>query len=130
MGRVDDCVAIAERPEVIFTTFGDAMRVPGSRKSLLQAKAEGADVRMVYSPMDALALAREQPGPGGGLLRPRLRDHDAVDRADDAPGAKREGVANFSVFCNHITIVPTIKAILDSPTCSSTGSSGPAMSRW
>ena len=47
MGRVDDCVAIAERPEVIFTTFGDAMRVPGSRKSLLQAKADGADVRMV-----------------------------------------------------------------------------------
>ena len=47
MGRVDDCVAIAERPEVIFTTFGDAMRVPGSRKSLLAAKADGADVRMV-----------------------------------------------------------------------------------
>ena len=58
MGRVDDCVAIAERPEVIFATFGDAMRVPGSRKSLLQAKADGADVRMVYSPLDALALAR------------------------------------------------------------------------
>jgi hydrogenase expression/formation protein HypD len=61
MGRVDDCVAIAERPGVIFTTFGDAMRVPGSRKSLLQAKAEGADIRMVYSPMDALALARSNP---------------------------------------------------------------------
>ena len=61
MGRVDDCVAIAERPEVIFTTFGDAMRVPGSRKSLLKAKAEGADVRMVYSPLDALAIARKNP---------------------------------------------------------------------
>ncbi|MGL1409757.1 hydrogenase formation protein HypD, partial [Vibrio parahaemolyticus] len=48
-------------PNVIFTTFGDAMRVPGSKKSLLQAKAEGADVRMVYSPMDALALARNNP---------------------------------------------------------------------
>src|ERR1700710_984044 len=59
MGRVDDCVALAERPEVIFTTFGDAMRVPGSRKSLLQAKADGADIRMVYSPMDALALAKK-----------------------------------------------------------------------
>jgi len=59
MGRVDDCVSIAERPEVIFTTFGDAMRVPGSKVSLLQAKADGADVRMVYSPMDALALARK-----------------------------------------------------------------------
>ena len=51
MGRVDDCIAIAQRPEVIFTTFGDAMRVPGSQKSLLQAKADGADVRMVYSPL-------------------------------------------------------------------------------
>src|ERR1700722_14882595 len=61
MGRVDDCVAIAERAEVIFTPFGDAMRVPGSRKSLLKAKAEGADVRMVYSPLDALAIARKNP---------------------------------------------------------------------
>ena len=61
MGRVDDCVALAERPEVIFTTFGDAMRVPGSRKSLLKAKADGADVRMVYSPLDALAIARANP---------------------------------------------------------------------
>ena len=61
MGRVDDCIAIAERPGVIFTTFGDAMRVPGSKKSLLQARADGADVRMVYSPLDALALARKNP---------------------------------------------------------------------
>ena len=61
MGRVDDCVALAERPDVIFTTFGDAMRVPGSKKSLLRAKADGADVRMVYSPLDALQLARTNP---------------------------------------------------------------------
>ena len=61
MGRVDDCVALAERPEVIFTTFGDAMRVPGSQKSLLQAKADGADIRMVYSPLDALNLAKKNP---------------------------------------------------------------------
>ena len=72
MGRVDDCVTLAERPEVIFTTFGDAMRVPGSRKSLLKAKAEGADVRMVYSPLDALALARKNPATGGDLLRSGL----------------------------------------------------------
>lgn len=61
MGRVDDCVALARRPEVIFTTFGDAMRVPGSSTSLLKAKADGADVRMVYSPVDALAIARANP---------------------------------------------------------------------
>jgi len=61
MGRVDDCLALAEQPDVIFTTFGDALRVPGSKKSLLQAKAEGADVRIVYSPLDALELARKHP---------------------------------------------------------------------
>ena len=61
MGRVDDCVAIAEQPDVIFTTFGDAMRVPGSKKSLQQANSDGCDVRMVYSPMDALDIARKNP---------------------------------------------------------------------
>ena len=89
MGRVDDCVAIAEAAGVIFTTFGDAMRVPGSRKSLLQAKADGADVRMVYSPMDALTLAHAESRPRGRFLRPRLRDHDAVDGADRAAGRSR-----------------------------------------
>ncbi len=114
MGRVDDCVALAERPDVIFTTFGDAMRVPGSQKSLLQAKAEGADVRMVYSPMDALALARKHPD--------RQVIFFALGFETTMPStaltvlqAEREGIDNFSLFCNHITTVPTIKAILDSP---------------
>ncbi len=124
MGRVDDCVAIAERPEVIFTTFGDAMRVPGSRKSLLQAKADGADVRMVYSPMDALALARKNPerevvffGIGFETTMPST--------ALTVLQAEREDIKNFSVFCNHITIVPTIKAILDSPDLHLDGFLGP-----
>ena len=124
MGRVDDCIAIAENPAVIFTTFGDAMRVPGSQKSLLQAKAEGADIRMVYSPMDALALARSHP------------DRDVVffglgfettmpSTALTILQAEADGVGNFSVFCNHITIVPTIKAILDSPGLQLDGFLGP-----
>ena len=124
MGRVDDCVAIAERPEVIFTTFGDAMRVPGSRKSLLQAKADGADIRMVYSPMDALALARRHPtrevvffGIGFETTIPST--------ALTVLQAEREGIKNFSIFCNHITIVPTIKAILDSPDLRLDGFLGP-----
>jgi hydrogenase expression/formation protein HypD len=124
MGRVDDCVAIAERPEVIFATFGDAMRVPGSHKSLLQAKADGADVRMVYSPMDALALARKNParevvffGIGFETTMPST--------ALTVLQAEREGIENFSVFCNHITIVPTIKAILDSPDLHLDGFLGP-----
>lgn len=114
VGRVDDCVVLAERSEVIFTTFGDAMRVPGSRKSLLQSKAEGADVRMVYSPMDALDLARNNPhrevvffGLGFETTMPST--------ALTVLQAAREGIDNFSLFCNHITTVPTIKAILDSP---------------
>jgi hydrogenase expression/formation protein HypD len=124
MGRVDDCVAVAERAEVIFTTFGDAMRVPGSRKSLLQAKADGADVRMVYSPMDALALARKNParevvffGIGFETTMPST--------ALTVLQAELEGIRNFSVFCNHITIVPTIKAILDSPDLHLDGFLGP-----
>ncbi len=124
MGRVDDCVAIAETPGVIFATFGDAMRVPGSRKSLLQAKAEGADVRMVYSPLDALALAGENPrrevvffGLGFETTMPST--------AFTILQAEAEGVANFSLFCNHITIIPTIKAILDSPELNLDGFLGP-----
>ncbi len=124
MGRVDDCVAIAERPEVIFTTFGDAMRVPGSKKSLAQAKAEGADVRMVYSPMDALEIARKNPerevvffGLGFETTMPST--------ALTVLQAEADGIENFSVFCNHITIVPTMKAILDSPDLHLDGFLGP-----
>src|SRR5262247_901461 len=61
LGRVDDAISIARHEGVIFTTFGDMVRVPGSKTSLLQAKAEGADVRMVYSPLDALKLAKRNP---------------------------------------------------------------------
>jgi hydrogenase expression/formation protein HypD len=124
MGRVDDAVSIAERPGVIFTTFGDAMRVPGSGKSLLTARAQGADVRMVYSPMDALALARAHPD--------REVVFFAIGFETTMPAtaltvleAEAQGIENFSVFCNHITIVPTIKAILDSPDLQLDGFLGP-----
>ena len=88
MGRVDDGIAIAHEPGVIFTCFGDMMRVPGSDGTLLEAKAEGADVRMVYSPLDALRIAKAEPRPRGRLLRDRLRDHGAVDRADPEARAR------------------------------------------
>lgn len=124
MGRVDDCVALAEMPGVIFTTFGDAMRVPGSKKSLLQAKADGADVRMVYSPLDALQIARENPenevvffGLGFETTMPST--------AMTILQAEAEGTKNFSLFCNHITIIPTVKAILDSPDLQLDGFLGP-----
>ena len=124
MGRVDDCVAIAEHPQVIMTTFGDAMRVPGSKKSLLQAKAEGADVRTVYSPLDALKLAQKHPdtevvffGLGFETTMPST--------AMTVLQAEAMGVRNFSLFCNHITIIPTVKAILDSPDLQIDGFLGP-----
>lgn len=124
MGRVDDCVALAERPEVIFTTFGDAMRVPGSKKSLLKAKADGADVRMVYSPLDALSLAKNNPDReviffGLGFETTMPSTAMTVLQAD------AQNVRNFSLFCNHITIIPTIKAILDDPDLRLDGFLGP-----
>jgi hydrogenase expression/formation protein HypD len=124
MGRVDDCVSIAENPSVIFATFGDAMRVPGSRKSLLQAKAEGADVRMVYSPMDALALARSNPDREVVFFALGF-ETTMPSTALTILQAESEGIENFTVFCNHITIVPTIKAILDSPGLQLDGFLGP-----
>lgn len=124
MGRVDDCVAIAERPNVIFTTFGDAIRVPGSKKSLLQAKAEGADVRMVYSPLDSLSIAKKNPdkevvffGLGFETTMPST--------AFTVLKAEEDGIKNFSLFCNHITIIPTVKAVLDSPDLQLDGFLGP-----
>ncbi len=124
MGVIDDCIAIAEKPNVIFTTFGDAMRVPGSQKSLLQAKAEGCDIRMVYSPLDALTLAKKNPdkevvffGLGFETTMPST--------ALTVQQAAKEQVNNFSLFCNHITIIPTIKAMLDSPDMRLDGFLGP-----
>ncbi len=124
MGRIDDCLAIAERPEVIFTTFGDAMRVPGSKKSLLQAKAEGCDIRMVYSPMDALTLASKHPDREVVFFAIGF-ETTMPSTALTVLAAERAGVENFSLFCNHITIVPTIKAILDSPGLTIDGFLGP-----
>jgi hydrogenase expression/formation protein HypD len=124
MGRVDDCLSIAEQPGVIFTTFGDAMRVPGSRKSLMQAKAEGADIRMVYSPLDALAIARANPGRETvffGLGFETTMPSTALTILQ----AERDSITNFSVFCNHITIVPTLRAILESPDLQLDGFLGP-----
>ncbi|MDQ1385873.1 MAG: hydrogenase expression/formation protein HypD [Actinomycetota bacterium] len=124
MGRIDDAIAVAETRDVVFTSFGDMMRVPGGEGNLLQAKARGADVRFVYSPLDALRIAVESP------------DRDvvffAVGFETTAPStaltllqAREHNVTNFSVFCNHVTIVPPIKAILESPDLRLDGFLGP-----
>lgn len=124
MSRVDDCLDIALRPEVIFTSFGDAMRVPGSRGSLAQAKARGADVRMVYSPLDALELARRNPGRevvffGLGF------ETTIPSTALTLLQAAAEGLGNFSLFCNHILVPPPIRALLDDPDMLIDGFVGP-----
>ncbi|MBE9698579.1 hydrogenase formation protein HypD, partial [Escherichia coli] len=114
MGRIDTCVEIASHPEVIFCTFGDAMRVPGKQGSLLQAKARGADVRIVYSPMDALKLAQENPtrkvvffGLGFETTMPTT--------AITLQQAKARDVQNFYFFCQHITLIPTLRSLLEQP---------------
>ncbi len=124
MGRIDDAIAIARTGGIIFTTFGDMMRVPGSRGSLLDAKADGADVRFVYSPLDALKLAHQHPD--------REVVFFAIGFETTAPStavtllrAQAEDLKNFSVFCNHVTIIPAIKAILDSPDLRLDGFVGP-----
>ncbi|MEO7502802.1 MAG: hydrogenase formation protein HypD [Gemmatimonadaceae bacterium] len=124
MGRIDDAMSIARNPGVIFATFGDMMRVPSSSGSLLDAKADGADVRFVYSPLDALKLARENPSREVVFFAVGF-ETTAPSTAATLLRARDEGLKNFSVFCNHVTIIPAIKAILDSPGMSLDGFVGP-----
>jgi hydrogenase expression/formation protein HypD len=124
MGRVDDAIAVAETPGVVFTSFGDMMRVPGSRGNLLEAKARGADVRFVYSPLDALRIAAETPDREVVFFAVGF-ETTAPSTALTLLAARERGIANFSVFCNHVTIVPPIKAILESPDLRLDGFLGP-----
>ena len=124
MGRIDDAIAIAKTEGTIFTTFGDMMRVPGSQGSLLDAKAAGADVRFIYSPLDALKIARQNPKKEVVFFAIGF-ETTAPSTAVTLLQAKNEDIHNFSVFCNHVTIIPTIKAILDSPDLRLDGFIGP-----
>ncbi len=114
MGRTDDGLAVAERPEVILTAFGDVMRVPGTKGSPLQHKARGVDVRMVYSPLDALALAQREPERQVVFFSIGF-ETTAPSTALTLRRARQLGLRNFTVYCNHVTIIPAIRAILDSP---------------
>lgn len=112
MGRVDDALWLARQPGVILTTFGDMMRVPGSTESLLQARATGADVRFVYSPLDALALARDNPDREVVFFAVGF-ETTAPSTAVTLERARAEGVRNFRVFSNHVTIEPPLRAIVN-----------------
>jgi hydrogenase expression/formation protein HypD len=111
---IDKAIEIASRPEVIFCSFGDMLRVPGSEKDLLSVKAQGGDVRIVYSPLDALKLARENPD--------REVVFFAVGFETTAPAnamavhqAFRQNIKNFSLLVSHVLVPPAIEAILSSP---------------
>ncbi len=124
MGRVDDGIAIAMRDDVIFTCFGDMLRVPGADSTLLEAKARGADVRMVYSPLDALKIARENPDREVVFFAIGF-ETTAPSTALTLKRAKAERLRNFSVMCNHVLIVPPLRALLDSPDLRLDGFIGP-----
>jgi hydrogenase expression/formation protein HypD len=112
--QVDKALAIAARPDVIFTSYGDMLRVPGSTTDLLALKARGADVRIVYSPLDALKIALANPD--------RQVVFFAVGFETTAPAnamavaeAARRGIDNFSVLVSHVLVPPAMTALLDSP---------------
>ncbi len=111
--QIDKAIAIASRPEIIFTSFGDMLRVPGSEKDLFIVKSEGGDVRVVYSPLDAVKIARENPD--------RKVVFFAVGFETTAPNnamavwqAHREGLKNFSILVSHVLVPPAMKALLSS----------------
>ena len=113
---IDKALEIASRPDVIFCSFGDMLRVPGSKKDLFRIKSEGGDVRVVYSPLDALTIARENPDRqvvffGIGF------ETTAPANAMTVYQAKRLGVKNFSLLVSHVLVPPAIAAIMESPTC-------------
>ncbi len=112
--QIDRALAIARRPEVTFTSFGDMLRVPGTRDDLFSVKAAGGDVRMVYSPLDAVRLAEKRPD--------RQVVFFAVGFETTAPAnamaiwqAAKKGLANFSVLVSHVRVPPAMEALLAAP---------------
>ena len=121
---VDRAIRIAQMPDVIFTSYGDMLRVPGSQADLFAARANGADVRIVYSPMDALQIARTHPERrvvffGVGFETTAPANAMAVWQA------KRENLANFSMIVAHVLVPPAMRLILESPSNRVQGFIGP-----
>ena len=113
---IDKAIALASRPEITFCSFGDMLRVPGSRQSLLEVKSHGGDVRIVYSPLDAVVLAQKHPD--------RQVVFFAVGFETTAPAnalavlqAQRLGLTNFSMLVSHVLVPPALQAVLESPSC-------------
>jgi hydrogenase expression/formation protein HypD len=108
---IDKALVIAARPDVIFTSFGDMLRVPGSTNDLLSVKAEGGDIRMVYSPLDALKIAHQNPKMKVVFFAVGF-ETTAPANAMSVWEAKRQGLKNFSILCSHVLVPPAMEALL------------------
>lgn len=111
---VDAAIAIAKNPGVIVATFGDMMRVPGGTESMLEARSKGADIRVLYSPMDALQLARQERGREVVFFATGFETTSPLI-AGTIAHAEQMGVKNFTVYVSHKLVPPALKALLDSP---------------
>ncbi len=111
---IDRALALARRPEVIFCSFGDMLRVPGSQGDLFSARADGGDVRVVYSPMDAVALAMERPDKEVVFFAVGF-ETTAPPNAMAVYQAKKKGLGNFSLLVSHVLVPPAIEMLLSSP---------------
>ena len=126
MGRVDDAIAIAEHDDVILTSFGDMMRVPGGRGSFFDSKAAGADIRMVYSPLDALKIARKNPDKRVVFMAIGFETTAPVHGDDGAARGRRGPRQLLDLLQPRARSSRRSRPSWTRPTCASTGSSGPA----
>lgn len=113
---IDKSIEIASNPNVIFCSFGDMLRVPGSKKDLLQVKSEGGDVRMMYSPLDAVKIAKENPHNEVVFFAVGF-ETTAPANAMAVYQAKEQGIKNFSILVSHVLVPPAMEAILSSENC-------------
>ena len=111
---IDKAIAIASQPDVLFTSFGDMLRVPGSEKDLLAVKAQGGDVRIVYSPLDAVKLAQQNPDKKIVFFAVGF-ETTAPANAMSVWQAAQLGLRNYSILCSHVLVPPAMEAILSSP---------------
>ena len=110
---IDKAISIASRKDVIFCSFGDMLRVPGSKHDLLSVKAKGGDVRMVYSPLDAVKIANENPNKQVVFFAVGF-ETTAPANAMSVMQACKKGIKNYSILCSHVLVPPAIEALLSS----------------
>lgn len=114
LGIIDEAIQLAHQPHVILCSFGDMLRVPGSSKSLLEVKAQGGDVRIVYSPLEAVKLAKENPDKEVVFFAVGF-ETTAPANALSLVHAEREGISNYSILASHVLVPPAMEAILSDP---------------